>query len=543
MNFPIPIEVLYAGLAGTVLALIIATAQQKWSCRVFFLLALRLAIGWQFLFEGLYKINSHYTGPGPDGTTRRFTSEPYFRAAPGPIGAYMRRQFDDPLATIAGKVKPTKEYTPQAFAKLSVAEQAEVCPESVAKELAAMEEQAEAALKAEGEADIKAATVAEERAIKDIDAKEQRALKGEWTPDEITLIRSASDEERNKARNLAEGRRQQILERIAIYQQIGQDLITAVKTQPNGGMLTGPLEAVLKTMKAKAEDELKAVSATEQKAVNDARATELKSLKGDWTEADKARIRSEAEATRKKAKEKADKDREAGRQKSDSPKEFTSKRILSAKADYARWIYGIDRRTTKVKFMSGDVSLSAPERLEHLEWLRNEVKAGDEQRAAGLGNGFGTDQKRLAELRTDLIAAESDLAHDADAFVAELKKELNGGKAVEEEKPETRGQLMDKITMWFLVGVGACLMGGLLTRLACLLAAGFLVMTYLAFPPFPWFPVAPNTEGNPLFINKNAIEVIALMALACMPTGRWLGLDALVLRPFCRRKSNTPLAA
>ena len=97
---------------------------------------------------------------------------------------------------------------------------------------------------------------------------------------------------------------------------------------------------------------------------------------------------------------------------------------------------------------------------------------------------------------------------------------------------------MDVVTMWFLVGVGACLLAGLLTRLSCVLAAGFLVMTYLAFPAFPWYPLPPNTEGNPVFINKNVIECIALLALACMPTGRWLGLDALVLRPFCKYKGE-----
>ena len=69
--------------------------------------------------------------------------------------------------------------------------------------------------------------------------------------------------------------------------------------------------------------------------------------------------------------------------------------------------------------------------------------------------------------------------------------------------------------MWFLVAVGACLMAGLFTRLACLLGAGFLVMTYLAYPPFPWYPLPPNTEGNPVFINKNVIEALALLALAC----------------------------
>ena len=82
-------------------------------------------------------------------------------------------------------------------------------------------------------------------------------------------------------------------------------------------------------------------------------------------------------------------------------------------------------------------------------------------------------------------------------------------------------------------------MAGLFTRVACVLAAGFLVMTYLAHPPFPWYPLPPNTEGNPVFINKNVIEALALLALACYPTGRWLGLDAIVLRPLCKFKDKT----
>ena len=68
--------------------------------------------------------------------------------------------------------------------------------------------------------------------------------------------------------------------------------------------------------------------------------------------------------------------------------------------------------------------------------------------------------------------------------------------------------------MWFLVGVGGCLLGGLFTRLACVLAAGFLVTTYLNHPAFPWYPQPPGTEGNPLFVNKNMIECLALLALA-----------------------------
>ena len=59
-----------------------------------FLVLLRLAIGWHFLFEGIEKIES--VNVGPTTTNRPWTSEPYLREASGPFGDYFRRQIGDP---------------------------------------------------------------------------------------------------------------------------------------------------------------------------------------------------------------------------------------------------------------------------------------------------------------------------------------------------------------------------------------------------------------------------------------------------------------
>lgn len=436
-NLPIPIEVLYAGLGGTVLALIVATIQNNWSLRVFFLLTLRLAIGWHFLFEGLYKVNSYFVGP--TDTNRVFTSEPYFRVAPGPIGALMRKQFDDPLATIEARVKAAKKITPEEFAKLSSEEQAAECPAAVAAELDKLGENATAAvatLKAEAEKETAGAKPAEEKAIKQIDA------------DLAEILKKTDDPQR----------------------------------------------------KAAAEE---------------------------WARTARDEARKKTSDTVARAKEKA------------TRYEDGKAMLTAAKATYARWVYGAEARDAKVKGISGDVPLTAPQRLEHIDWLRAQLKAADDRRAGDLGNGYGTDAKRLAEWRMDLVAAESDLAKDANAFVSDLQKALNSGKALDETSTQSRGQWMDRVTMWFLVGIGTCLMAGLFTRLACLLAVGFLTMTYLAHPPFPWYPLPPNTEGNPVFINKNVIEAIALLVIATFPTGKWMGLDALLSRVFCRSRCDT----
>jgi uncharacterized membrane protein YphA (DoxX/SURF4 family) len=301
------------------------------------------------------------------------------------------------------------------------------------------------------------------------------------------------------------------------------------------------LEKVELVVKAEAVKELEDAEPNKAKALKTIDADEQKALKEAKTEDDKPIIKADAEKARKKAEADAEKAKAKANAKTDNYKTIAQDRITGAKALYARWVYGVEGQPAKMKSLSGDVVLTAPQRLEYLDWLRKELKATEERQTIGLGNGYGTDVKRAAELRTDALTAEADLVRDANNFMAELKKTLNGGKAVEESPPsEVRGKLIDKVTMWFLVGVGACLLAGLFTRLACLLGAGFLVMTYLLHPPFPWFPQPPGTEGNPLFINKNVIECLALLVLMCYPTGRWLGLDALVLRPFCRYKCDRP---
>ena len=425
--------IVYGGLICVILALFIGMAINRWSLKVFFLLALRLAIGWHFLFEGLHKIHSHYS---PNESTRPFSSEPYFRVAPGPLGQYMRKQFDDPSVVIAEKVTPTKEIPPAMFAKLPVADQAAACPTVVAHQLDSME------------------------------------------------------------------------------------------------------TTVISVQKSEAEKQLANADLDEAKEKGTIAITEEKGLQEAKTEEEKNKVRARAEDDRKAATARAEAARQAAKKKIDSVEQAAQTLVAAAKASYARWVYGADGRNTKVKFITGDVFLTAPERLAHIERLRHEVKSSNEMEAEGLGNGYGINSKRSAEQRMELIAAETELARDANAFVAELKKELNGGKATEEVTPTSQGQRMDQFTMWFLVVVGGCIILGLFTRLSCVLAAGFLVMTYLAHPAFPWYPLPPNTEGNPVFVNKNIIECLALLSLACMPTGRWLGLDALVMRPFFSYSSD-----
>jgi uncharacterized membrane protein YphA (DoxX/SURF4 family) len=92
----------------------------------------------------------------------------------------------------------------------------------------------------------------------------------------------------------------------------------------------------------------------------------------------------------------------------------------------------------------------------------------------------------------------------------------------------TRQEWMDWFASWGLFMIGIGLLLGLLTRTACVAGAVFLLLLYLTIPPFPWLPEPSRSEGHYVYVNKNLIEMLALLVLATTRSGRWLGLDGLV---------------
>ena len=83
---------------------------------------------------------------------------------------------------------------------------------------------------------------------------------------------------------------------------------------------------------------------------------------------------------------------------------------------------------------------------------------------------------------------------------------------------------IDNTVKWALLVIGACLLLGLFTRLSCVAGAVLLLLFYIAMPPLPW--PAEGPEGHFLLINKNLIEMLALLTLATTQPGRRYGLDA-----------------
>lgn len=93
----------------------------------------------------------------------------------------------------------------------------------------------------------------------------------------------------------------------------------------------------------------------------------------------------------------------------------------------------------------------------------------------------------------------------------------------------------DLITMWGLTLVGALLILGLFTRLASLAGIGLILLFYLANPPFVGYFYSIPTEGSYLIVNKNLVELCALVVILLTGSGRFAGLDRILHALFARR--------
>jgi thiosulfate dehydrogenase (quinone) large subunit len=93
----------------------------------------------------------------------------------------------------------------------------------------------------------------------------------------------------------------------------------------------------------------------------------------------------------------------------------------------------------------------------------------------------------------------------------------------------------DLITMWGLALVGLFLILGLFTRLASLAGIGFILLFYLATPPFVGYFYSIPSEGSYLIVNKNLVEIAALAVIFATGSGKFAGLDRIVHGLITRR--------
>jgi uncharacterized membrane protein YphA (DoxX/SURF4 family) len=87
--------------------------------------------------------------------------------------------------------------------------------------------------------------------------------------------------------------------------------------------------------------------------------------------------------------------------------------------------------------------------------------------------------------------------------------------------------IVDTANAYGLTLIGLALILGIFTRLALWSGVTLLLMYYLAYPPFGGFSYGAPSEGSYLIVNKNLIELFAMILLAFTDTGQFFGLDGL----------------
>jgi uncharacterized membrane protein YphA (DoxX/SURF4 family) len=231
-------------------------------------------------------------------------------------------------------------------------------------------------------------------------------------------------------------------------------------------------------------------------------------------------------------------------------------RLDQAKEYAARWLLGLDRdATVEVAlplFKPGPalVKRTPPERIQAYKNKLAEIYAIQREELPSFEKPV---RKDLPALKTEAAEMRTELMRDLDRILTTRLEEIltDKQKAHLKVNPVLAAPIpallwwTDRTVSWALLIIGGCLLLGLFTRLACVGGALFLLTTYIVLPPFLGVPVNLRQEGFYYLVNKNLIEMLALLALAVTPSGRWLGLDSVLchLNPFRKRPprpANTP---
>lgn len=158
--------------------------------------------------------------------------------------------------------------------------------------------------------------------------------------------------------------------------------------------------------------------------------------------------------------------------------------------------------------------------------------------------------ERMMELRheaekwiKDIEAQEKSFHNSLYSLLTEQQKEKG---RVPKSWNILRWDRMDQINFavtYGLTAIGICLMLGFFTPLAALGGAAFMCFVVMTQPAFPTiFPHDPPVVGHALLINKDFVEMVALLVVSAASAGRWGGLDfflyRFIINPFLARRSG-----
>jgi uncharacterized membrane protein YphA (DoxX/SURF4 family) len=156
---------------------------------------------------------------------------------------------------------------------------------------------------------------------------------------------------------------------------------------------------------------------------------------------------------------------------------------------------------------------------------------------------------RMMELRGEAKVWINELQDRENAYLSALRDDMNDEqRAMVTTLPGswkpwtwTRMQLINFAVTYGLTAIGLCLMLGFFTRLSALGGAAFMCFVVMTQPAWPLiYPPDLPQLGHALLINKDFIEMMALLVVASSAVGRWGGLDFfvhnLIVEPFLSKR-------
>lgn len=87
---------------------------------------------------------------------------------------------------------------------------------------------------------------------------------------------------------------------------------------------------------------------------------------------------------------------------------------------------------------------------------------------------------------------------------------------------------VDFLNTWGLIAIGLGLILGFFTHTASIAGALLILVYYFNNAPIVGIEYSVPTEGSYLIVSKTLIEAVALFVLYVFPTGKIIGIDALI---------------
>jgi len=243
---------------------------------------------------------------------------------------------------------------------------------------------------------------------------------------------------------------------------------------------------------------------------------------------------------------------------SDKQKEEAKTRFQTRKAQTVRWMLRDKVTVTIPSSFTSPVTVekTVPQWIDIYQKKLDEAE-GLEETEVRKSKGTPQEAEEVAKVRTlkedanriraTLRRALEDQTHEMHEALGALLTDEQWAKGGLLPKRVSPGPLKwgvlgwaDFLVPWGLTIIGGCLLLGLFSRTACVAGALMVLSFYLAMPPWPGLPDNPKAEGHYLIINKNLIEMLALLTLATTASGKWAGLDGLFryLNPKNYRKKE-----